>query len=721
MIRKWLSELESKKIIYAFLFLILILDIFILYFAFVSKVWEITLFSIVSFVITLFVFLLFKITNRKLKKIIDSSQKISQGELNINDIILVEKAESDFTILASAFNTMKSNLLFFIDNTKKNVITLSSAIDMVNENLNMSLAGNEEVARTVENVASGAVQQLDISQETVVRIDSIYGSVENISVNIESVQEIAAETNRMSQNGKENINKYEEKIKIISSNIVDTGKFINELRESIEEITRVFDFIVGINGQLKLLSLNAAIEAARSGEMGKGFAVVANEITKLSDATRKEIEKIDIIVSSLIENSSKVDSSIISSINEFENGAIIFNEAKYTFELINTQNGEILNRVTNILKDIVNIKDVTKKTHELSQESFDSSSMAARSMKEISIVISEELKEFHEINDTVSNLQKFVSKIDNQTSIFKVGVVPVKGTKQLKIGFLVPLIKRSELWSFILDGALYAKKELVEKNAKIDIKPLPYSNHDNLANQMVEEIERMIREKYDGVCLPPPNTTVKNIVEKASSKGLKVMYFNCDMAVPSSRIGVVRQNSYEAGKLAADIIERRAGKKARILCIVNKGKSTADYELKYNGFLDRMKEKKILKIVDTQQISDTEEETYKKFKGYFIKNKGSFDAIYYVARFKLKIAQALEESGLGGTVEFTVYDIDNLTCDFIRRKVMTSAIGQDPFGQGHDSIISLYNYLSLGNKLKDENIWTRLEVVDTENIHRILN
>ncbi len=97
------------------------------------------------------------------------------------------------------------------------------------------------------------------------------------------------------------------------------------------EIDQFVSLIDDISDRINLLSLNAAIEAARAGDYGRGFAVVADEIGKLAQATS--------------DNSKQIGNQIKRIITDIEEGSEIMSGTREStvgvFNMIGTVQGNV--------------------------------------------------------------------------------------------------------------------------------------------------------------------------------------------------------------------------------------------------------------------------------------------------------------------------------------------------------------------------------------------
>jgi iron only hydrogenase large subunit-like protein len=126
---------------------------------------------------------------------------------------------------------------------------------------------------------------------------------------------------------------------------------IHAMESSIKNFSKVTQEIVGISEQTNLLSLNAAIEAARAGQAGLGFSVVADEVKKLSEQSKSAATSTKTDEVQLVQNIDK----ILVIADELESRTKSVNEdvirISATVQEVTAKNEEILSTATLLVEE----------------------------------------------------------------------------------------------------------------------------------------------------------------------------------------------------------------------------------------------------------------------------------------------------------------------------------------------------------------------------------
>lgn len=294
------------------------------------------------------------------------------AELSDGFNLFITKIETAIAKVASESHEIRQSSQHVFDQAQRN----SQAMDAQKEQTISVAAAINQMAATVQEIASSAATAAQLTQDSEANTQQSHQQVTQSQVTISALAD---------------------DIDVITEQV-------EQLAQKTITIATIVDSIHGISEQTNLLALNAAIESARAGEHGRGFAVVADEVRALASRTSKSTTEIQAMIEELTKTSTEVVNNITQSKNKAQNSVSAMQNSVQLLKAITTTANEINDMATLI----------ATATEEQSTVVTD----VGRSIEQISEISDKAMQEQISTEQAISDLASSAQTLDKLVATF---------------------------------------------------------------------------------------------------------------------------------------------------------------------------------------------------------------------------------------------------------------------------------------------------------------
>lgn len=174
--------------------------------------------------------------------------------------------------------------------------TLGSLIGQVQRAGIQVTASTTEITASAKQLEPTVAEQAAATREVSATSSQISATSHDLLRTMSGASEAVVDAAAQAESGQSELSEMETAMRELVKATGSISSRLGAISDRASKISTVVTTINKISDQTALLSLNAAIEAEKAGELGKGFSVVAREISRLADQTAVATEDIDAVV-----------------------------------------------------------------------------------------------------------------------------------------------------------------------------------------------------------------------------------------------------------------------------------------------------------------------------------------------------------------------------------------------------------------------------------------
>jgi methyl-accepting chemotaxis protein len=356
--------------------------------------------------------------SKPVRSLAESAERMAEGDFTV-DLITTEN-QDELGSLAASFNKMKNNINQLVEKLQVDAEMIAKSSAELAANAEENTRTTEHVTIMVQEVATGAMKQVESILESREVMESLSMSLQQVAVSTEKVSDSTQDTSIVANNGNQSVQAAIMKMQNLNDTVSQLASVIKGLGERSSQIGEIMVAIQRISAQTNLLSLNAAIEAARAGEHGRGFAVVAGEVRKLAEQSSQSAESVNSLIQSVQQETMQAVETMHKVSGEVTDGILAVNEAGHSFEKIQESVNQVVELIREVTQSVEHMAMGTVQVEDAIQQIAVIAEQSASATQTVSAGTEQQLASSEEVASSSASLSILAEELQELGCRFKV-------------------------------------------------------------------------------------------------------------------------------------------------------------------------------------------------------------------------------------------------------------------------------------------------------------